>query len=40
VERIKVNQAGVENKHWKRDQFIATIKDPKIWLIALFAAFS
>nr|GAT51055.1 predicted protein [Mycena chlorophos] len=40
VERIKVNQAGVENKHWKRSQFIATIKDPKIWLLAAFAAFS
>ena len=20
VQRIKVNQSGVENKHWKRDQ--------------------
>jgi MFS family permease len=40
VERIKVNQAGIENKHWKRPQFIATVKDPKIWLLALFAALS
>ncbi|KAJ7085782.1 major facilitator superfamily domain-containing protein [Mycena belliarum] len=40
VERIKVNQAGVENKHWKRSQFIATVTDPKIWLLALFAALS
>ncbi|KAJ6624530.1 major facilitator superfamily domain-containing protein [Mycena sp. CBHHK59/15] len=40
VERIKVNQAGVENKHWKREQFISTIKDKKIWLLAVFAALS
>ncbi|KAF7311475.1 hypothetical protein MKEN_01049800 [Mycena kentingensis (nom. inval.)] len=40
VERIKVNQAGVENKHWKKAQFLATIKDPKIWLMAAFAALS
>ncbi|KAJ7510161.1 major facilitator superfamily domain-containing protein [Mycena galericulata] len=40
VERIKVNQAGVENKHWKRSQFISAVKDPKIWLLATFAALS
>ncbi|KAF5373654.1 hypothetical protein D9758_000775 [Tetrapyrgos nigripes] len=38
VERIKVNQTGVENKHWKRDQFIETLTDRKIWVMALFAA--
>jgi len=40
VQRIKVNQTGVENKRWKRDQFIETLKDPKVWLLALFAAIS
>ncbi|KAJ7219571.1 major facilitator superfamily domain-containing protein [Mycena pura] len=40
VERIKVNQAGTENKHWKRSQFISTITDRKIWLLTAFAAFS
>jgi len=40
VERIKVNQAGVENKRWKRDQFIQTITEPRLWLLALFAAVS
>ncbi|KAJ7827468.1 major facilitator superfamily domain-containing protein [Mycena olivaceomarginata] len=30
----------IENKHWKRPQFMATIKDPKIWLLAAFAALS
>ncbi|KAF8891290.1 major facilitator superfamily domain-containing protein [Infundibulicybe gibba] len=38
VQRIKTNQAGVENKRWKRDQFIETLKDPKTWMLALFAA--
>ncbi|KAF8637407.1 hypothetical protein AX17_002902 [Amanita inopinata Kibby_2008] len=40
VRRIKVNQAGVENKHWKKDQFIEALMDPKTWLLALFAALS
>ncbi|KAF8912083.1 major facilitator superfamily domain-containing protein [Gymnopilus junonius] len=38
VQRIKVNQAGVENKHWKRDQFVETLLDPKVWVMAAFAA--
>ncbi|KDR73634.1 hypothetical protein GALMADRAFT_251402 [Galerina marginata CBS 339.88] len=38
VQRIKVNQSGVENKHWKREQFIETLKDPKVWVMAAFAA--
>ncbi|KII89198.1 hypothetical protein PLICRDRAFT_599098 [Plicaturopsis crispa FD-325 SS-3] len=40
VLRIKVNQTGVENKHWKREQFIETFTDPKTYLLALFAAIS
>ncbi|KAF7440591.1 hypothetical protein PC9H_000937 [Pleurotus ostreatus] len=40
VLRIKDNQAGVENKHWKREQFVETLGDPKIWVMALFAAIS
>lgn len=40
VERIKVNQAGVENKRWKLEQFIETLKDPKVWVMALIAAIS
>ncbi|KAI5900438.1 MFS general substrate transporter [Schizophyllum commune H4-8] len=40
VERIKVNQAGVENKTWKKEQFIETLKDPKVWVMALYAGFS
>jgi hypothetical protein len=38
VQRIKSNQAGVENKHWKREQFIETFRDPKVWVMAAFAA--
>ncbi|KAL0946783.1 hypothetical protein HGRIS_012956 [Hohenbuehelia grisea] len=38
VLRIKVNQAGVENKRWKKEQFIEALVDPKTWVMALFAA--
>ncbi|KAI0072273.1 MFS general substrate transporter [Panus rudis PR-1116 ss-1] len=40
VERIKVNQAGVENKHFKKDQFIECLTDPKTWLFFFFSAIS
>ena len=35
----KENQTGVENKHFKKEQFTEALKDPKTWLFALFAAF-
>ncbi|KAJ8079155.1 hypothetical protein PM082_013443 [Marasmius tenuissimus] len=38
VQRIQVNQTGVENKQWKRDQFMETLRDSKVWVMALFAA--
>ncbi|CUA76056.1 putative transporter PB1C11,03 [Schizosaccharomyces pombe 972h-] [Rhizoctonia solani] len=37
IERIKVNQTGVSNKVWKKDQFTEGLKDPKTWLFALFS---
>lgn len=37
IRRIQVNQSGVENKHFKTEQFLETIKDPKTWLMAFFA---
>ncbi|KAF8687957.1 hypothetical protein AX14_003576 [Amanita brunnescens Koide BX004] len=40
VRRIKANQAGVENKYWKKAQFIEALTDPKTYLLALFAALS
>ncbi|RXW18286.1 hypothetical protein EST38_g7565 [Candolleomyces aberdarensis] len=40
VQRIKVNQAGVENKRWKREQFIETLKDTKVWVMAGFGFLS
>jgi len=39
VQRIKENQTGVENKHFKRDQMIEALTDPKTWLFALFSVF-
>ncbi|KAJ6627716.1 MFS general substrate transporter [Mycena sp. CBHHK59/15] len=38
VLRIKVNQTGVENKHFKKEQFIEALTDPKTWLFALLSA--
>lgn len=38
VQRIKVNQTGVENKKWKREQFTEAFTDPKTWLIAVLGA--
>ncbi|KAJ6626487.1 MFS general substrate transporter [Mycena sp. CBHHK59/15] len=38
VLRIKENQTGVENKHFKKEQMIEALTDPKTWLFALFAA--
>ncbi|KAJ7305628.1 MFS general substrate transporter [Mycena albidolilacea] len=40
VLRIKVNQTGVENKHFKKEQMIEALTDPKTWLFALFSVFA
>lgn len=37
IERIKVNQTGVENKVFKKEQLIEALIDPKTWLFALFS---
>ncbi|KAM0748114.1 MFS general substrate transporter [Meredithblackwellia eburnea MCA 4105] len=37
IERIRVNQAGTENKVWKRHQFVEALTDVKIWLFVLFS---
>ncbi|KAH9886673.1 MFS general substrate transporter [Cubamyces lactineus] len=38
VKRIQENQTGVENKHFKIEQFYEALRDPKTWLFALFSA--
>ncbi|KAF9464198.1 MFS general substrate transporter [Collybia nuda] len=38
IRRIKINQTGVENKHFKKEQMIEALTDTKTWLFALFAA--
>ncbi|KAJ7508955.1 major facilitator superfamily domain-containing protein [Mycena galericulata] len=38
VMRLKENQTGVENKHFKKEQMIEALTDPKTWLFALFSA--
>ncbi|KAK5717040.1 hypothetical protein LTR15_008928 [Elasticomyces elasticus] len=37
VVRIKSNHSGIEQKHFKRYQFIEAIKDPKTWLFFFHA---
>ncbi|TFK22098.1 membrane transporter [Coprinopsis marcescibilis] len=36
VQRIRVNQTGVENKRWKKEQSMETIWDLKVWIMAGF----
>ncbi|THV06909.1 MFS general substrate transporter [Dendrothele bispora CBS 962.96] len=38
IQRIKENQTGVENKHFKKEQMYEALLDPKTWLFALFSA--
>jgi ACS family allantoate permease-like MFS transporter len=40
LERIKENETGVENKHWKASQFWEALTDVKNWLMFLFAVAS
>jgi hypothetical protein len=37
IRRLKENQTGVENKHFKMEQMIEALTDPKTWLFALFS---
>ncbi|KAF8553844.1 MFS general substrate transporter [Imleria badia] len=37
VQRLRENQTGVENKHFKKEQMIEALLDPKTWLFALFS---
>jgi MFS family permease len=38
VERIRDNNAGIENKTWKRSQFFEALLDWKVWAFALLSA--
>ena len=37
VLRTRSNRAGIENKTWKKSQFIEAMKDWKVWAFALHA---
>ncbi|KAJ3809061.1 MFS general substrate transporter [Lentinula aff. lateritia] len=39
VNRIKSNQTGVENKHFKKEQMIEVFLEPKTWLFFIFSIF-
>ncbi|KAK7045193.1 MFS general substrate transporter [Favolaschia claudopus] len=38
VLRIKENQTGIENKHFKKEQMFEALRDRKTWLFAAFSA--
>ncbi|KAI0019356.1 major facilitator superfamily transporter allantoate [Xylariomycetidae sp. FL0641] len=40
VERIRVNQQGVGNKHFKTYQFREALRDPMIWAFVVYSFFS
>ena len=35
LERVREDQSGTANKHWKRDQIIEAVTDVRTWLIVL-----
>lgn len=37
IERIRKNEQGIGNKHWKRYQFVEAITDPLAWMFAFYA---
>jgi hypothetical protein len=37
IERLRDHSTGVENKHWKKEQFIEALTDWKPWAFAIFA---
>ncbi|KAK6072788.1 major facilitator superfamily transporter [Seiridium cupressi] len=40
VDRVKANNTGIENEHFKLKQFVEAMLDPKTWLLFLFAVTS
>lgn len=40
VDRIKENETGIENKKFKKEQFVEAMLDPKTWLLFIFAVAS
>ena len=35
LERVRDDQGGTENKHWKKDQIVEAVTDIRTWLIVL-----
>lgn len=40
IDRVKVNNTGIENKNFKMSQFVEAMLDLKTWLLFLFAVAS
>lgn len=37
IERVRDNQTGMQNREFKREQFIEGLRDPQVWGYALIA---
>lgn len=35
IERVRENQSGTANRHWKKDQILEAVLDVRTWLIVL-----
>lgn len=35
IERVRENQSGTANRHWKKDQILEAVLDIRTWLIVL-----
>ncbi|KAF4451287.1 mfs allantoate transporter [Fusarium austroafricanum] len=40
IQRIKANQQGIGNRHWKKSQALEAITDPLAWSFAVYALFA
>lgn len=40
IERLRENQTGIENKHFKVPQMLETLRDPHTWMVSLITVSS
>jgi MFS family permease len=40
IERLRANQTGIENKHFKIPQMVECLKDPHTWMVSLITVAS
>jgi MFS family permease len=40
INRLAKHSSGIENKHWKKEQFVEALKDWKVWAVSAASATS